>query len=536
TRPRPLMSTTEDSEPRTDQSALQRDPTGQRRAGKNLIVGWIAKLSVVISGFVLPRLISDTLGAVQLGIWDFGWSLVAYFRLLGLGLATGLNRYVARYDASGETLALRRVVASAATIQLIVCAVTLLVGFVVALNIQHVFRLEDTSLYRDAATLAMLFTAMLAMRMLSWPARGILTGRHLWATNSSLTAWGDFLALAAAVVVLLVFEAGLVALGTAYLSATVLTESLRMLLARREFAQPIYALKFSYWPMMKKLVTFGLKSNLIGMNQMVVVQTLRIVLFNAIGPAALATYARPQSLLRFANTFVYSYATLLTPTASSLQGLDRQHEMKAFFLSSVRITAALALPMCLALGVYGDLVIATWMGSDYVVPWLMATVAAGGFLSATHPAATTIMAGLNQHGRMALQAAAVTLTLFALGVTLGYAGGWTPVRAAAVGGVSLSVGCGLFYAWFACRALKINLTEYLGQVYAVPVSCNVLFLALLLLPQWLGYSHTFLSMLIWSGLAATLLGALYWQFLLTPDTRQRVIAKIPFLKPSRTGA
>ncbi|MEO0576640.1 MAG: hypothetical protein AAF004_14340, partial [Pseudomonadota bacterium] len=105
-------------------AALAKDPTGQKRQGKNLAVGWIAKISMIISGFVLPRLISDNLGATQLGIWDFGWSLVAYFRLFGMGLASGLNRYVARYDAENEPELLKQIVATAGVIQIGVALIT----------------------------------------------------------------------------------------------------------------------------------------------------------------------------------------------------------------------------------------------------------------------------------------------------------------------------------------------------------------------------------------------------------------------------
>ncbi|MEO0575362.1 MAG: oligosaccharide flippase family protein, partial [Pseudomonadota bacterium] len=450
------------------------------------------------------------------------------------GLASGLNRYVARYDAENEPELLKQIVATAGVIQIGVALITLIAGALVATNIEQVFHLEEPQLYRAAATIAVLFAAMLGARMLSWPARGVLTGRHLWSVNSSLSAYGDFLALGVAVTVLTVFDGGLVMLASAYLGATIVTESMRVFFARRAFKQPIYALQHARKAMARKLVMFGVKSNLLGMTQIMVMQTLRIVLVNAVSPATLAIYARPQALRRFAATFVSSYSALLTPTASSLQGLQREEEMRDFLLSSLRVTASLALPLSIGLALYGDIIIATWMGPEYVVPWLNAAVGAGGFLVTTHSAVVTIMMGLNQHGKLALRSLLITAIVFACGLAWGSYVGWSPVVAAIVAGVSLSIGCGAYYAWFACRTLHIGAVEYLLKVYTVPVSCNLAFAALLWTPMQLGLTLNFFDMLLWSAAGAVLLASLYWRLLLNAQTRQRVLRKIPGINKRRS--
>jgi O-antigen/teichoic acid export membrane protein len=53
-----------------------------------------------------------TLGQEAVGIWDFGWSLVAYFALAQFGVGSAITRYVALHRANGDVLGLRRVVSS----------------------------------------------------------------------------------------------------------------------------------------------------------------------------------------------------------------------------------------------------------------------------------------------------------------------------------------------------------------------------------------------------------------------------------------
>ena len=60
----------------------KKDVTGRSRMARNLVGRWLGQIVVIVTGFVIPRLIGDNLGPVSLGIWDFGWSTVNYFRLL----------------------------------------------------------------------------------------------------------------------------------------------------------------------------------------------------------------------------------------------------------------------------------------------------------------------------------------------------------------------------------------------------------------------------------------------------------------------
>src|SRR5262245_12669966 len=61
------------------------DPSGRDRLAWNVLAGWAGYAVEVATGFVLPRMMDHHLGQATLGVWDFAWSCVAYFRFAQVG-------------------------------------------------------------------------------------------------------------------------------------------------------------------------------------------------------------------------------------------------------------------------------------------------------------------------------------------------------------------------------------------------------------------------------------------------------------------
>src|SRR5262249_29785140 len=72
------------------------------RLVRSVFANWAGEAVFVVSGFILPRLISTGMSQEQLGIWDFGWSMRSYVLLAGGAFGSGAGHYVARYRASQQ--------------------------------------------------------------------------------------------------------------------------------------------------------------------------------------------------------------------------------------------------------------------------------------------------------------------------------------------------------------------------------------------------------------------------------------------------
>src|SRR5438876_10171005 len=90
-----------------------KDLTGRDRLVSNVLFSWGGQFVFIATGFVMPRIIDVKLGQEVLGVWDFAWSLVAYFQFIEAGITCSVNRYVGRYWAIQDIPSINRVVSSA---------------------------------------------------------------------------------------------------------------------------------------------------------------------------------------------------------------------------------------------------------------------------------------------------------------------------------------------------------------------------------------------------------------------------------------
>ncbi|MBT8101270.1 MAG: hypothetical protein KJO82_16055, partial [Gammaproteobacteria bacterium] len=267
--------------------ARKDDVTGRDRLAVNLASRYLGQIVVIVSGFIIPRLIDDGLGPVALGIWDFGWSTVSYFRYIGFGFAAGLNRFVALYNARESYANLQKAVASTAYLQILLSMVTVLAAFGVSALMPHVFDEIPPDQLEQSKMVVFLLGCTLAVKMLFWPARGILTGYHRVTVTAGVTAVGDIVILVGMFVVLTT-GGNLVGLGMVVLFSMIATEMTRMFMAKRVYPYRVLNWSVVSMRMVRKMVVFGVKNSLAGMPGLIVIQTIALCLAASAGPAALA--------------------------------------------------------------------------------------------------------------------------------------------------------------------------------------------------------------------------------------------------------
>jgi len=511
------------------------DKTGQKRFGKNLLSGWAVEFAVVISGFVTPRLIDANLGQTQLGIWDLAWSVVSYFRFLGLGLSGGLNRYVALHTAKGTDRLLDRFVSSTIALQIIVALLTIVITLVVAYYVPILLEQKLGNLVVSTRWVIVLLGATMAARMVAWPARGVLTGQHHWSVNAGINIAGDITGLLAMVAALMA-NGGLREIAGAYLLVTIVTELYRYVIARRYYGRPMFRVSDIKIRESRELLVFGIKTNVGGLPTLIVSQTLNIILAASMGPGALAIYARALALQRHTHVFVGKFTMLLTPTVASLQGLDRESEYKAFFIRSMRSSLALTLPLYLVLANFGDLLIRVWMGDDYVTPGLLSVICIGMLLPTAQSAAFRILVGLNEHGRAGLIALISTSVLLGVGVFFGNGIGWSPYLAASILGTSLTFGSAIPVTGYACSKFSVKFKEYASQVVFKPLLANIPFAVVLYGAPLLIDEHDLVAGVAQLILAIAVLALSYWFGILDEGQKLFVRARVSWMKPISSAA
>jgi O-antigen/teichoic acid export membrane protein len=506
-------------------AASKSDVTGRDRLVKNILASWGGQLVFIVAGFVMPRLIDRTLGQVSLGIWDFAWSVVSYFTLAQVGVGSSVNRYVAKFRATGDVDALNRIVSSVHAIQLATSLFALVLSAVLAWMLPSLMskRLIDPA---TARWVIALLGSAIAVQMAFNSYAGVLTGCHRWDLHNAVTSIA-YAAIAIGMIIGLLAGGGLRAMSMTYLAGTLGAEIVRRALAVRICPELHVDLRRANLQDVRMLFVFGGKTVVDNLARLLVAQANSLLVATHLGPAALAVYARPTALVRQADTLTNKFGLVLTPAVSSLKSSGRTKELRELFLNASRFATFIAMPITLFLAIMGDPILQVWMGPRYREGLLMAVVALGNFLSLMQRPAGHVLVGLNAHGRVGW--ASLTVACCGVGaamVTLGPLNGGL-VAAALSLVVPYSLGNGLFIMLYACRKVGVPLREYVGRVFGTPMACALPYAAALLLVRIMFDDTPTVALTAAVVVSAVILVPLYWVYVVPDQVRLNISDRLP---------
>ncbi|WP_354622647.1 MATE family efflux transporter [Psychromonas sp. MME2] len=420
------------------------DLTGQSRFAWNLMISWISQLVLIFSGFIMPRLVDEKVGQAALGIWDFGWSFVSYLTLVGFGMGACFNRYIAMHRAANEIKDLNKVANSVVFVQLIIASVVVTTTVVFYFSLPYFFS-ESLQEHTHTGQWVILFLGFsLSMQMLSGSARGLLTGYHRWDIHNSLHAGDSVFSLILMVLALYFTELGVVGMAIGYFISTVTFETLRFISVKKICKEFTFNLRLSNFATCKEMLKFGIKSMLSNVPPIILLQTISIILVSSIGPAALAVFARPMALTKQIKTFMAKFTLMLTPTTGAMLGSKDPQAIQALFINTTKLSFAFCLPSLGFLFIYGDQILALWMGDDYASKHLIMILSAGLLLSMGQDSSIRILMGMNRHGRISVIALLSLMTLFVIGLLFTGVGNLALTTAALLFVVPMSIVYGIW--------------------------------------------------------------------------------------------
>jgi O-antigen/teichoic acid export membrane protein/peptidoglycan/xylan/chitin deacetylase (PgdA/CDA1 family) len=501
--------------------------SGDGRISQSTLTSWAAYAIFVVAGFFMPRLIDRHLGQAALGIWDFGWSVVAYLSLTQLGVGSAVNRYVARYRAQGEIGSLARTTSSAFGIQLAAATASIGLTVTLVLLIQSRAGSPGGPPGSQVRWVILLLGLNAAVQMAFDVFRGVITGCQRWDLHNGLNA-GSYILTVAAMASALAFGGELASLALATLAVTILTEATRAAVAYSICPDLSVDLRRLDRGTVHQLLRFGLKSFLVDASGLILYQSANILIATNLGVAALAVFARPMALVRHATVIMNKYAYVLAPTASSLQAVGRSDGVSALVVRTTQVAVYLALPMMLGLAILGDSIVELWMGAAYRGSPIIFVLAAGHLLPMVQEPLVSILTGTNAHGKAGLALAAAA----GLGVLLGVVAvgheHWGLVGAALSITIPLTLIKGLYLPFAACRHLGLSFGPYLVAALLRP-ALHLSPLALVIFACRLALPAQPLRALAWGlGLGSLVLLPVYWYGLLTPEFRASIRTRLGF--------
>ena len=502
------------------------DLTGQDRFAWNLMVSWASQLVLIFSGFIMPRLVDDKVGQAALGIWDFGWSFVSYLSLVGLGMGACFNRYVAKHRAAGEITLLNNVANSAVFVQLIFSVTTILCT-ILFYSLLPIYFGESLAENTEIAQWVVLFLGLsVAVRMSSGSASGLLTGYHRWDIHNALHAGDSLLSIILMVAALYFTELSVAGMAIGYLLSTIVFESLRFVFVNKICKEFNFNLRMANWKTCKKMLKFGIKSMLSNIPPIILLQTISIMLVSAIGPAALAVFARPMALTKQIKTFMTKFTLMLTPTTGSMQGSGDIKAVQTLFMNTTKLSFAFALPSLGFLFIYGDVILNYWMGPEYALWPLMMILAFGQLLPMGQDTSIRILMGLNQHGRISIFAFLAIFVFFGIGLCFSGLGDWELTTAALLFVIPMNIVYGFIVPIYTCRELKLSWFGYVHNSFIKPLIYIIPFLGLLSWSRHLYQSNEILTASLFLVAAGLITLIIYFVYLVPVKMQNKLLSRL----------
>lgn len=499
------------------------DLTGRDRLVSNVLFSWGGYFVFIVAGFILPRMIDRRLGQETLGVWDFGWSLVSYFSLVAAGIASSVNRYVAKYRMAGDSSGVNAVVSSACCIMAVSGVLVLGLTVTISLLLPHLFGAKLQENVREAQWVVFFLGASLAVEIAFQPYNGVLTGCHRWGLRNLIESGWHALTVAGQIVILLL-GGNLQSLALIYLIGIVLAYGSRLVAAYRVCPGLSVHPSRVRWTMVKEQFVFGGKTLIPNVSHLLLNQTTSIMIGACLGPALLAVYSRPRSLALQANVLVKRMALVLIPTVSSLQSGGDLPGIRDVLIKSVRYSCYLVLPITLLLVVFGGAVMEFWMGPRYGDGWLPAILALGFLITMVQTPVWPILVGLNAHGRAGLAELWASLcSALLIIVGLGFFH-WGLLAVALAVSLPLAVMNAIYLPLLVRRRIGLGVRQYVRGVAVAPMIHMLPFTGCLVVARLACGGKPLIGLAIGGGLGGVVLAVTYWCCVL-PDTIKDWVAR-----------
>jgi len=497
------------------------DLSGRDRLLWNTMVSWSSQLLLVISGFIMPRMIDHHIGQVALGIWDFSWGFVNYLNIMGFGIGSSVSRYVAKYRAEGRLDKLNAVVSSVALIQCLLASICVLTTVVFVYFVPDLFgdTLEENT--QSTQVVLALLGLVMASQMFFDSCRGVMTGHHRWDIHNAIHA-GSNMSAVAMMLVSLISGGDIIALAASYSVAMIVAEFVRFYITFKVCPDIRFTYKYFSKAEAKEAFIFGAKNIFIGLPGMLLSVSTSMLIVLELGPAMLAVYARPRALIKQIKVFMHKYTFMLMPMAGAMQ-TGQSEELKDLFVDTTKYAVSFTLPVLTLLVIYGDMILFVWMGEKYANGLIIGLLAVGSFLPISQDVAVRMLVGTNQHGPVALINICIVAIVYSAGYVYFSQVGWEIHYFAVLATIPLILSHGIIIPYTACKRLKVSVLRYIQYAMLPPTVLCAPFMGIIVLSRYLYDQQSYIEALVCTGVAGFVLIFCYFQFLLGESQKNKVL-------------
>ncbi|MCF6290866.1 MAG: flippase [Desulfobacterales bacterium] len=335
----------------------------KNRFVKNVVSNYLGfAVNAVVTLLLTPFLIRS-LGTATFGAWILLNTILAYFRLLELGIMPAVIRYVSLYKARGEKKEIESIIGSAVLFLFLVSIITIPVIYLAAEFGPRFFNLADA----DQALFVKAIWLIGLAAVLSYFARlffAVFEGYQRFDLLNICSASGTLL-MAGLTVVFVIKGYGLLAL-ILILTGQIAYELLFKVVVIRVLFQVRITPFAADRRNISRLRGFSFYAFLtdVALNISHKIDTLVIGIFMPV--SAITFYEISTKLSGFLEKLTDPLVDTFFPLASELHTADQAESLRKLLLEGTKISLLLVTPGLIIFSWYGADIIRWWVGEDYV--------------------------------------------------------------------------------------------------------------------------------------------------------------------------
>lgn len=332
---------------------------------RNSISNYVNTGSMALVTVVLTPLLARGLGAEQYGIWAFAGSLALYLELFEFGFGAATVKYVAQHAATGDQAAMRRTISTSFWALCVPGAASLVIGALVALVFPTLFSELSPSVAHAGQVTILLISFDLALSIPGDTFGGTLLGLQRYdLVNATLIVVRFAQAIAWALVIAL--GGGLVWLSIVTVALSLMGQASRMIIVRRILGGIPIRPRYFDRELLRPFASLSVWLALTEASILAVTRLDTIVVGLVAGLPAAGIYAVAQKIPVAVNTLMAPTTMLFFPHSADLAARKELSRLRGAFLIGNRLSLAVALPLCLTLGVLAEPILRVWVGAEYV--------------------------------------------------------------------------------------------------------------------------------------------------------------------------
>jgi O-antigen/teichoic acid export membrane protein len=316
-------------------------------------------------GFVLPSFLIHRLPVATYSAWVLILQMSTYINYLDFGIQSGISKYVAEYDARGDTAGSSVRASAGLALLLMVSAVGVVLTLVLAWQAPRIFHEMPPDLYWGARLSLVFVGASASFGLLCSIFASIFIGLQRFAIPTVLS-FVNRLLFVAAVMVTVFFHGGLAVMG-AMVAVVNIAIGLLQFGAWRKFAKHVRLSLFD--------LDYGVLRGMVSYCSSLAIWTVGMLCVSGLDVAIVGRYD-------FTRTAFYSLAAIptnliiaimgaalapLLPTASALSVSHSPAQMGTMLERATRYTSDLLIVSGLPLMVAGYWLLRIWVGPAYAV-------------------------------------------------------------------------------------------------------------------------------------------------------------------------